>query len=70
MKGEFEGHDPVGLAAGAKIKADCSINWVNPDDGKLYCFASATSQNYFRDWPKRNITRAGKAWAKLSAPGS
>lgn len=62
MKGEFEGHDPIGLAAHARIKADCSINWRDPDDGKLYCFSSATSLNYFLDWPKRNARRARKFW--------
>ena len=46
MRGEFESLDPLGVAAGARIKADCSINWVNPDDGKLYCFASGTSLEF------------------------
>ena len=27
MKGEFDNFDPIGIAAGARIKADCSINW-------------------------------------------
>ncbi|MFA5897959.1 MAG: hypothetical protein WC829_02480 [Hyphomicrobium sp.] len=70
MKGEFDGYDPIGLAAGTKIKADCSINWVDPDDGRLYCFASATSQSYFQDWPKHNIARAQAFWSKVSLPGS
>lgn len=62
MKAEFEGHDPLGLAAGTKIKADCSLNWVDPDTRRLYCFNSATSQSVFQDWPKRNIERASRAW--------
>lgn len=62
MKAEFGGHDPVGLAAGARIKADCSLNWINPDTGKLYCFATPTSLNHFLDWPQRNIARAAEAW--------
>ena len=62
MKAEFGAHDPIGLASGALIKADCSLNWIDPDTHKLYCFASATSQSYFQDWPKRNIERAGRAW--------
>jgi hypothetical protein len=70
MKAEFDGHDPIGLASGAKIKADCSINWIDPDSRKLYCFSSATSQSYFQDWPKRNIARATKAWLSQSRPGS
>ena len=70
MKSEFEGHDPLGLAAGAKIKADCSLNWVDPDTRKLSCFNSATSQSIFQDWPKRNIGRASRAWDKLGKPNS
>jgi hypothetical protein len=70
MKAEFDGHDPLGLAAGAKIKADCSLNWLDPDTGKLYCFNSATSQSIFQDWPKRNIGRAIEAWTKFNQPGS
>ncbi len=70
MKGEFGGHDPIGLATGARIKADCSINWVDPNSGKLYCFSSATSQSYFQDWPASNIERAAKAWEGMSRPGS
>lgn len=70
MKAEFDGHDPIGLATGAKIKADCSLNWIDPDTGKLYCFSSATSQSYFQDWPKSNIERAAKGWRSLSQSGS
>lgn len=62
MKAEFEGHDPLGLAAGTKIKADCSLNWIDPDTRKLYCFSSATSQSIFQDWPKANVERARKYW--------
>lgn len=62
MKGEFDNHDPIGLATGAKIKVDCSLNWPNPDTGKIYCFNSPTSLVYFLDWPKKNIENATKAW--------
>jgi len=62
MNGEFGNHDPIGLAAGAWIKTDCSLNWVDPDDHKLYCFNSATSVEYFRQWPKANIRRAKLRW--------
>ena len=47
MTGEFDSFDPIGVAAGARIKADCSLNWINPDDGKLYCFSSGTSLEVF-----------------------
>src|SRR6202030_1812238 len=58
MKGEFDSLDPLGVAAGARIKADCSINWVNPDDGKLYCFASGTSLEFFLEQPQTHLERA------------
>jgi hypothetical protein len=67
MQGEFEGNDPLGVAAGAKIKADCSLNWIDPDEGKRYCFSSGTSLEYFLDRPQYNIARARQGWQKLSA---
>jgi hypothetical protein len=66
MKSEFDGFDPIGIAAGARIKADCSINWVNPDDGARYCFSSGTSLEFFLDNPHASIARARAAWRKLN----
>jgi hypothetical protein len=65
MKGEFDSLDPIGLAAGARIKADCSINWVNPDDGTRYCFSSGTSLEFFLDDPHASIERARAGWQRL-----
>jgi len=67
MQGEFDGFDPLGVAAGARIKADCSLNWINPDDGKRYCFSSGTSLVYFLDRPHANIERAREGWRKMHA---
>ena len=67
MKGEFDSLDPLGVAAGTRIKADCSLNWINPDDGRLYCFASGTSLVYFLDQPHANIDHARKGWLKLTS---
>src|SRR5450631_1512715 len=67
MRGEFDSFDPLGVAAGARIKADCSLNWINPDDGKLYCFSSGTSLEIFLDRPQANLERARKSWRKLTA---
>jgi hypothetical protein len=67
MKGEFGNLDPIGVAAGARILADCSINWVNPDDGARYCFSSGTSLEFFLDRPHYNIERARAGWRKLNA---
>ena len=67
MQGEFDNFDPLGVAAGAKIKADCSLNWINPDDGKRYCFSSGTSLEFFLDRPRANLARAHAAWRKMAA---
>ena len=66
MNGEFGNNDPIGLDAGVMIKADCSLNWTNPDDGKLYCFSSATSLVFFLDEPHTYLDRARKNWLRLS----
>jgi hypothetical protein len=70
MKGGFDDHDPIGLAAGKLIPADCSINWIDPDTRKLYCFTSATSLVYFLDAPHMNLARAEKGWRALKGPSS
>jgi hypothetical protein len=67
MQGEFENNDPIGLYAGVRIKADCSVNWVNPDDHKLYCFSSATSLVFFLDAPASYLDQARKSWRKLNS---
>jgi hypothetical protein len=66
MKGEFDNFDPLGVAAGARIAADCSLNWIDPDDGRLYCFASGTSLEFFLDQPQVNIQRARAGWRILA----
>jgi hypothetical protein len=68
MHGEFDNFDPLGVAAGARIKADCSLNWIDPDDGKRYCFSSGTSLEFFLDRPQANIERARQGWRKMTAP--
>src|SRR3984957_7915450 len=67
MTGEFNSFDPIGIAAGARIRADCSLNWVNPDDGKRYCFSSGTSLELFLDRPQVNLARAQSGWRKMTA---
>jgi hypothetical protein len=66
MKGEFDNFDPIGIAAGARIKADCSINWIDPDDGARYCFSSGTSLEFFLDGPQASIARARAGWLELN----
>ncbi len=67
MPAAFDGLDPVVVAAGAQIQADCSLNWVNPDDGIRYCFSSGTSLQYFLDRPHEMIARAREQWARLKS---
>jgi hypothetical protein len=67
MQGEFDSYDPVGLMAGALVRADCSINWRDPDTGKLFCFSTGTSLNYFQDFPKANTKRAREGFERLQA---
>ncbi|MDP2229539.1 hypothetical protein [Methylotenera sp.] len=62
MHGEFDSHDPIGVIAGQKIKADCSLNWVDPDDKKIYCFSSGTSLLFFLEMPKTKIKKAREAY--------
>jgi hypothetical protein len=65
MKGELNNYDPIGLIAGALIHADCSLNWRDPDNGKLYCFSSAASLLSFQDWPKANSRKASDALERM-----
>src|ERR1700680_849900 len=67
MKGEFESLDPLGVAAGARIKADCSLNCGEPHDGTLYCCASGTSLEFFLEQPQAHLERARAGWRKMSA---
>jgi hypothetical protein len=69
MHGEFDSNDPIGLTAGVRIKADCSINWVDPDAGQLYCFSSATSLVVFLEAPRAYLERARLQWRRLAAAG-
>jgi YHS domain-containing protein len=65
--GEFDDYDPVGLSAGQRIKADCSVNWVDPDSGKRYCFSTATSLVSFLTAPHQYLVQARAAWNRLKS---
>lgn len=69
MDAEFDRYDAYGLAVGARIRADCSLNWVDPDDGRRYCFASGTSLVYFLDSPKTHLAQARGYWRRLQVSG-
>lgn len=65
MQAEFDRLDAYGLAVGARIQADCSLNWVDPDDGRRYCFASGTSLVYFLESPRTYLAQARGYWQGL-----
>jgi hypothetical protein len=65
MHGAYANHDPIGVAVGKLIPADCEINWTDPDTHRLFCFTSATSMVYFLNAPKVNTARADKVWRSL-----
>ena len=69
MKGAFDNLDPIGLAAGVRIPADCSINWIDPDNRRRFCFSSGTSLEIFLERPQYNIERARAGFRKLSRHG-
>lgn len=62
MHGELGQNDPLALSVGVSVWADCSINWLDPDSGKRYCFSSATSLVMFLDAPHAYLERARKNW--------
>jgi hypothetical protein len=55
---EFAGHDAMSLSQGKRVETDCSINWENPKDGKVYCFANARNQFMFKQNAKTFVPRA------------
>jgi len=55
---EFAGHDAMSLSQGKRVETDCSINWKNPKDDKVYCFANARNQFMFKQNAKTFVPRA------------
>lgn len=55
---EFDGYDAMSLSQGKRAETDCSINWKNPKDDKVYCFANARNQFMFEQNAKTFVPRA------------
>lgn len=55
---EFDGYDAMSLSQGKRVETDCSINWKNPKDDKVYCFANARNQFMFKQNAKTFVPRA------------
>jgi hypothetical protein len=68
-KGEFGGHDAIGIAAGSLIPTDCSLYWNEPDTHKVLCFSSQASLVYFLEAPKENAARAEARWREMQGTG-
>jgi len=65
--GEFDDSCAMGLSEGQTIHTDCSVNWIDPDDGKVYCFSTEKSKNAFLKDPKGNIAKAKEFLASQHA---
>jgi hypothetical protein len=68
-KGEFGGHDAIGIVAGSLIPTDCSLYWKDPDTHKILCFSSQASLVYFLEAPKDNTVRAEARWREMQTSG-
>ena len=55
---EYDMQDAMSLAQGTRVETDCSINWKNPKDDKVYCFANARNQFMFKQNAKTFVPRA------------
>ena len=49
----------------AEKKTDCSINWINPETGKTYCFSREQTKLLFLQDAEENIHKAEEEFAKL-----
>jgi hypothetical protein len=67
IRGEFNNEDPVGLAAGTHLRTDCSIHMI-ADDGKLYCFTTRTSLEFFEGSQKSYLSAARKFFDQDPVP--
>jgi YHS domain-containing protein len=67
ISGEFNNEDPVALAAGAHLKTDCSIN-LRAEDGKLYCFSTRTSLEFFQASPNTYLSAARNFFGRDQVP--
>jgi hypothetical protein len=63
---EFDGSCAWGLAEyGAIVPTDCSVNWIDPNTHKTYCFSSEKSKKLFLENPDQNEQRAAEKGRKL-----
>jgi hypothetical protein len=63
-KPEFDSLCATGLAMGQKIKTDCSVNWTNPQDGKVYCFSNDAAKSIFLQDATVNLRKAHREFGR------
>ena len=63
---EFESNCAWALAErGVERKTDCSVNWKDPETGKIYCFSNQQTKLLFLQDPEEGIQKAEEAFDKL-----
>ena len=62
-KGEFGDLCALGLAMGAEVKTDCSVNEMV--GGKTYCFSSADAKGKFMTDPPAMVANAEQNFVKM-----
>lgn len=66
LAAEFTDHCANGLANYEMlVPTDCSVNWVDENTGKTYCFSSEHSMEEFLEDTETNLARAAANFAKL-----
>ena len=59
---ELDGNCAMSAAMGAKLPTSCSVVWISPQTGKLYCFSSEGAKTAFIKDPAGNEQRAQAFW--------
>ena len=59
--GEFDNLCAEGLAQGAEIKTDCSVNAML--DGKTYCFGNEDAKTEFMKDPQGHLAKAKETYS-------
>jgi hypothetical protein len=63
---EFSALSAWELSLGQVIQTDCSIELVNRNTGKIYCFTSEASKSAFQNDMGENIKRATAEYKNLA----
>jgi hypothetical protein len=61
-KPEFDGNCAMSVAHGNSLPTDCSVVWISPKSGRLYCFSSEDAKLAFVSNASGNEDRAQASW--------